>query len=274
MIQHLTAIWKFRHFLLSLIKLDLRLRYRRSVFGIGWSLLNPIAMTIVFCLVFTTILGNNDWRFYAPYLLSGMAIWGFIRDSATNGCRALLNNESYIRQSPLPYGLYSLRTVAGQAIHFLIAMVVVLVLCMVLIPGSNPRAGGPPPGALDVLSMLPVVLPGLVLTFLFAWSVATITSFTNVYFQDTQHLMDIGAQIMFFLTPIMYPASQLSERGLKWLLDLNPVNLYLEMLRIPLLTGHTPSLQLYLVATLVTGSAVGLAIGTVTWLQRRVIFHM
>lgn len=275
MIQHLTAIWKFRHFLISLIKLDLRLRYRRSIFGLGWSLLNPIAMTIVFCLVFSSLLGNGDWRFYAPYLLSGMAVWGFLRDSVLQGCRALLNNEAYIRQSPLPYGLYSLRTVGGQSIHFLIAMLVVVVMCMVLLPGSQARPGlASPPGPLDVLAMVPVVVPGLVLAFLFAWSAATIMSFANVYFQDTQHLLEVGAQIMFFLTPIMYGPEVLIHRGLKWMIDLNPVNLYLDMVRIPLLTGQIPGLQLYVLATLVTVAFVGLAWGTVAWLQKRVIFHM
>src|SRR5437588_4593802 len=105
MISHLTAIWKFRHFLLALVRLDLRLRYRRSILGIGWSLLNPIAMTIVFTVVFSNLLGNGA-RDYAPYLLAGMAVWGFLKESACVGCRALLANEAYIRQSPLPYGLY------------------------------------------------------------------------------------------------------------------------------------------------------------------------
>jgi len=263
MIHQFTAIWKFRHFLMALIKLDLRLRYRRSVFGIGWSLLNPIAMTIVFCVVFSSLLGNGDWRSYAPYLLAGMAVWAFLRDSALQGCRSLISNEAYIRQSPLPYGLYPLRTVAGQAIHFGIAMFVVLALCLILLPQR-----------LELLKVIPYVIPGLALAFIFAWSVATITSFVNVYFQDTQHLLDVGAQIMFFLTPIMYPASTLTKQGLQWLLDINPANLYLELIRTPLIEGTPPSLQLYAVGVVVTGCFVGLALGTVAWLQKRVIFHM
>src|SRR5690349_20814982 len=119
MLKHMTAVWKYRHFLAALVRLDLRLRYRRSVFGIGWSLLNPIAMTVVFCVVFSTILGNGgDPGKYAAYLLTGLAVWGFIRDSALNGCRAFIQNEAYIRQSPLPFSLYPLRTVLGQTIHF------------------------------------------------------------------------------------------------------------------------------------------------------------
>src|SRR5262245_922506 len=99
MIHHLTAIWKFRHFLLALVRLDLRLRYRRSVLGIGWSLLHPLAMTAVFVVVFTQILGGGSIEDYAPKLLLGMAVWGFFRDCTCIGCRALIQNEPYIRQS-------------------------------------------------------------------------------------------------------------------------------------------------------------------------------
>src|SRR5262245_7104491 len=87
MIQHLTAMWKFRHFLFALVKLDLRLRYRRSVLGVGWSLLNPIAMTIVFTVVFSNLLGGGDPIAYAASVLTGMAVWSFLRDSTLNGCR-------------------------------------------------------------------------------------------------------------------------------------------------------------------------------------------
>ena len=74
MIERLTAIWKFRHFLFALVRLDLRLRYRRSILGVGWSLLNPIAMTVVFAVVFSQLLGGGRLDIYIPHLLIGMAV--------------------------------------------------------------------------------------------------------------------------------------------------------------------------------------------------------
>src|SRR5215831_198516 len=99
MFRHLAAIWTARHFLMALVKLDLRMRYRRSVLGVGWSLLNPIAMTIVFTVVFSNLLGNGDSIGYAASVLTGMAVWGFLRESTLNGCRCFMTNEAYIRQS-------------------------------------------------------------------------------------------------------------------------------------------------------------------------------
>lgn len=267
MIHHLTAIWKFRHFLYSLVRLDLRLRYRRSVLGIGWSLLNPLAMTAVYVLVFGTILGGGDITNYAPHLLLGMAIWGFFRDSAVTGCKSLIANEAYIRQSPLPYGLYPLRTILGQSIHSAIALAVGVLV--VLIMKSSPSAVYWAP-----LAAMWSILPAFVLAVIAGWALATIFAFINVYFQDTQHLLEIGAQLLFFLTPIMYKSEVLEKRGLGALIALNPVNLFLDLIRDPLVTGTPPSLGLYLTATATTAAFVGLAAGTIAWLQKRVIFHL
>ena len=261
MIHHLTAIWKFRHFLFALVRLDLRLRYRRSIFGIGWSLLNPIAMTVVFTLVFSSLLGGGDIPRYVPHLLIGMAVWGFLRESATSGCKALIANESYIRQSPLPYGLYPLRTVFGQAIHSAIALAVAIVVTIAYRPDTNP------------LSLL-WIMPGILLSFIAAWAAATIFAFVNVYFQDTQHLLEVGAQIVFFMSPIMYYPENLREKGMGWLVDINPVHLFMEMIRAPLVTGAPPTGELLLTGFSFTAIMAGLAVGTTAWLQKRVVFHL
>jgi len=262
MLQHVAALWKFRHFLLALVKLDLRQRYRRSILGIGWSLLNPIAMTIVFTVVFSNLLGNGDPISYAATVLTGMAIWGFLRDSTLNGCRCFATNEAYIRQSPIPYTLYTLRTVLGQAIHSSIALAVVVVM-VALTKGDG-----------SVILRLFAVFPGLIILFFAAWGAATISAFANVFFHDTLHLLEVAAQILFFLTPIMYSRRLLDEKQLGWVIDVNPVYWLLELTRTPLLTGQLPTLQMYLAGMGAAVALVGLAAGTVAWLQRRVIFHL
>lgn len=262
MIHHLNALWKFRHFLMALVKLDLRQRYRRSVLGVGWSLLNPIAMTIVFTVVFSSLLGNGDPITYAASVLTGMAVWGFMRDSALNGCRCFMANEAYIRQSPIPYTIYTLRTVLGQAIHSMIALAVVMVMVAIFHRDAM------------VLARIFYILPGLVLILFAAWGATTISAFATVYFHDTQHLLEVTAQILFFLTPIMYTRKLLDDKHMGWMVDANPVYWLLELTRTPLLTGHIPSTQMYLAGTAVVVALVGLAAGTVAWLQKRVIFHL
>jgi ABC-type polysaccharide/polyol phosphate export permease len=262
MFTHLTAVWKFRYFLGALVRLDLRLRYRRSVFGIGWSLLNPIAMTCVFCLVFSTLLGENNWKDYSCFLLTGLAVWGFLRDAALSGCRTFIQNETYLRQSSLPYSIYPLRTVLGQAIHFAIALAVAMAL--ITLVNLDARA----------FTVFGAVLPGLVMALLAAWAVATLAAFANVYFQDTQHLAEVAAQIMFFVTPIMYKPVVLHNKNLTWLVNINPVNVFMDLIRDPLMTGVAPSFADYLHGAGLTAALVGLAVGTMAWLQKKVIFHL
>ena len=268
MFRHLSAVWTARHFLLALVKLDLRLRYRRSVLGVGWSLLHPVAMTAVFTVVFSQLFGDGNPVGYAAFALAGLAVWSFLRDAATAGSRAFLANESYIRQSPLPYTVYTLRTVLGQVIHACLALVVVVTLLVVW-------KGDP-----GVLVGVALALPGLLLTVVAAWAVATIGAFVSAFFHDTTQLLDVGCQIGFFLTPIMYRRSVLDDRGLGWMVDINPANVYLTVTRDPLLAG-VPSAdglavlgQAYLTAFVVTLALVGLAAGVVSWLHKKVIFHL
>jgi ABC-type polysaccharide/polyol phosphate export permease len=112
---------------MALVRIDLRKRYRRSVIGIGWSLLHPIAMTIVLCIVFSQLL-NQDIRKFAPFLLSGLTFWGFILATVMDGCQCFLQGESYIRQQPAPLAIYPLRSTLGAGFHFLLGFAIVLVL--------------------------------------------------------------------------------------------------------------------------------------------------
>ncbi|HEY2787605.1 MAG TPA: ABC transporter permease [Fimbriiglobus sp.] len=262
MIRHVASIWSFRHFWMSLVRLDLRNRYRRSVLGIGWSLLHPLAMTVVFCLVFSKVLNQADWRNYAPFLLAGMAVWEFIRNSTTAGCSAFLQSEVYIRQCPLPYSIYPLRTVIGMGIHFLISLAVVVAMAGVLARGWN------------VFPAVLMVLPGVVCCALFSWGVATIGAFVTVFFHDIKHLIEVGAQVFFFLTPIMYNRKLLDDKHMGWVADVNPVNLYLELIRTPLLTGQWPTWNLLAVGVVLALITLALAAGAGAWLQKKVIFHL
>jgi lipopolysaccharide transport system permease protein len=264
MLQQLATVWKFRNFWGSLVVMDLRTRYRRSALGVGWSLMNPLMMTAVFCVVFGAWFKNPDWRTYGPYFLCGMVLFDFIRASALGGCTTFFRNESYIRQCPLPLTIYTLRTVLGAAIHFAIALGVVLLAVLVLMPQNW----------LQTLSILWVLVPALVMMLLFCWSISVLASFMTVYFQDTQQLLEVVFQIFFFLTPIMYPTEMLVNRGLKILLQINPAVTFLELVREPILTGQVPAAWCFAKALILVTFFGSLAIGTIAWLERKLIFHL
>jgi lipopolysaccharide transport system permease protein len=277
MIDHLKAVWQFRYFWLSLVRLDIQNRYRRSVIGIGWSLLNPILMTVVFCSVFSSVL-STSLRDYAPFLVAGLTVWEFLKGSAVQGCDAFLRAEPYIRQCPLPFSIYPLRVVLGTFIHFAIALVVMVLAVPVCKHWGEPLSVYFPAVGTGVAQILqntgPAILAATLLATMFAWGCATITAFTQVYFHDTKHLLEVAAQMFFFLTPLMYPRVKLDEQGLGWLADINPATVFLELIRTPLLTGVPPTADLFAQGGVLAGGCVGLACLVMAWLQKKVVFHM
>jgi ABC-type polysaccharide/polyol phosphate export permease len=262
MLAYVQAVWRCRWFWLNLVKMDLRTRYRRSLLGMGWSLLHPLAMTVILCVVFQKlVMPDDDGRQYAPFLLSGLALWSYVLTSTLMGCQCLYQGEPYIRQYPAPIAIYPLRTTLGATIHFLIALALVLGLSWVL--------NGP--GNLPALLTLPFTL---LLLFVFVWSLALLVGFANVWFQDTQHLCEVGFQVVFYITPVLYPATLLRDRGLSWLADYNPLAVFLELIRRPVLHAEFPDVRLYALAGLTVLAVFGLAITTLVRCQRKLIFHL
>lgn len=260
----LATIWRYRYFWMSLVSMDLRTRYRRSVLGIGWSLMNPLLMTVVLCIVFRTWFHNPDWRSFGPYVLAGLTLFEFVRSSCFNGCQTFFRNESYIRQCPLPLAIYTLRTMLGGAVHYLFALAVVVTSILILLPQQW----------LSVLQVVWVLVPGLLLLLVFCWSCSALAAFLTVYFQDTQQIFEVLFQVFFFLTPIMYPASMIVDHGLGMLLDINPVAAFLDLIREPLLTGAIPSGWAYAKAGIMVTLFGGLAVGAFAKLEKRLIFHL
>jgi ABC-type polysaccharide/polyol phosphate export permease len=262
MIAYLRSIWRCRYFWFNLVRMDLRTRYRRSVLGMGWSLLHPIAMTVIFCLVFQHLMMPEEGvARYAPYLLAGLATWNFILTATMQGCHCFLLGEVYIRQYPAPLAIYPLRTALGAMIHFLIALTVVLALAWTLHGFGN-------------LPVLWWLVPGVLLLFLFTWSMAILSGVANVYFQDTQHLCEVGFQVLLYLTPVFYPASMLQRQGLGWMAVFNPLASLLDLIRVPILDGRPPSVFVLSVACGLTVAAAGGAIFTLHRCQRKLIFQL
>jgi ABC-type polysaccharide/polyol phosphate export permease len=136
MTAYLGAIWKCRFFWLSLVKMDLTSRYRGSVLGICWSLLHPIAMTAILCVVFKYAFGMDNIRTYAPLLFTGLTFWNFFSSVVLQGCNCFFQGESYIRQFPAPMAIYPLRVVLGSAFHFGIGLLLAISIALLAGPAK------------------------------------------------------------------------------------------------------------------------------------------
>ena len=260
MTRYLRDVWRVRYFWLALVRMDLRSRYRRSMLGVGWSLLHPIAMTAVLCTVFSTLF-QADVRTYGPFLLAGLVTWNFFVSVMNHGCQSFFQGESYIRQYPAPLAIYPLRSTLGAGIHFLLGLCVVLVLVWCLNGFSNFPA-------------LVSLVPTLLMLFVVGWSVAACMGVINVMFQDTQHLIEVLVQILFYVTPIIYPAELLQKRGLGWFVAINPAATFLELIRRPILEGTIPSPMTFVLGMIAAVTAATLATLTLWRAEGRMIFYL
>lgn len=260
MIDYCARLWQCRFFWLGLALSDLRTRYRRSFLGIWWSLLHPIMMTIVLCVVFHRIF-HVDVREFLPYLFCGLAFWHYFTTSTILGCQCFFHGQAYIRQYPVPLATYPLRTVLSSAFHFLTALVCAVAMTAILRGLESPMA----------LLSLPFTL-GLLLVF--GWAMATLTGVVSVYFPDAAHLFEIGLQMLFYATPVMYPREMLDRGGLSALVLWNPLASFLELLRAPILEGRMPGAPAVIMATGVTALLASLAVLILAKSERRLVFYL
>jgi ABC-type polysaccharide/polyol phosphate export permease len=259
---YLKQMWDCRYFWLSLVKMDVRTRYRGSALGLGWSLLQPIAMTFIICFVFHNIFKKPEpISYFGPYVLSGLCCWAFILNAATQGCHCFQLAEIYIRQHPAPMAIYPLRLVLGLGFHFMITLGVVITAAAVMRGIDNPY-------------WLVTILPSLVLIFILGWSLATLTGLATVHFPDSKQITEVTFQALFYLTPVMMTDSILGNGFLAKVYKFNPLYWFYRLLRDPLLAGSPPSLTAYGITTATALIALVFAAWTLRRLEKKLIFHL
>ena len=256
--RYFHGVWHCRYFWLSLVRKDLKARYHGSAIGLGWSLLNPLLMTAVLCVVFANVF-KMPIAEYGPYLFAGLTFWGFVTDSTSGGCNCFQQASPYILQHPAPLAIYPLRTVLGGLFHLTTAMVGVFILTAILARVFHPVA-------------LLVVPPALLLLVVAGWAAATIFGVAHLSFRDTSHLTAVGMQVLFYATPIIYPPSMMENRGFANFLEANPMTHMLFLFRDPILYGTPAPARSVAIAVTFTVLLVGVAAPTLYFNRKRLVY--
>jgi ABC-type polysaccharide/polyol phosphate export permease len=195
-----------RDLLVNLTLRELRGKYKRSVLGWSWSLLNPLATMVIFSLVFGRLLkieppkSPGGLKNYPAFLLCGLLAWNFLSNTMNGSMVALLGNAGLIKKVYFPREILVFATVLALDWSFLIEVGLLLVFLLIL--GNM------------VLPWIPAVLVAMLLLTVFATGVGLILSVLNVYFRDLQYLVGIGLQLWFYATPIIYPISKVQDSSL------------------------------------------------------------
>jgi lipopolysaccharide transport system permease protein len=197
MIRRLTELVHYGELIRNLVIRDLKVRYKNSVLGILWSLLNPLLMTLVFTIVFTLMIPGGGQPNYPVFFLCGFLPWSFFSTSLTGATGSIVNNAPLIKKVYFPREILPLSDVLSNLVNFLLALIVLFAMLLVF----RMR-----------LTLAVVMLPLTILAqAIFIMGMAFLLSTANVFYRDTQHMLEVVLQAWFFLTPVFYPITILPQ---------------------------------------------------------------
>jgi len=249
-----TSLVHIRDVLRMLVARDFKLRYKRSMLGVGWSLLVPLAQLAVLYMVFKQMLRLNIPHF-TSFLLTGILPWFWFCNSLLASSTTIVENRELVKQVGFPVSVLPIAVVLSQLTQFVIALPVLAGFLL---------ADGFRPG-IPLLALPLVILVQFILTMSIAYVLATL----QVRFRDTQHLVGILLFLFFYLTPVFWDASVVPE-PFHSILMLNPLGALLNNYRDILMRGRWP--EVLPLATTALVSSVALGLGYLVFLKARYRF--
>jgi ABC-2 type transport system permease protein len=209
--ERVTEIWRYRELLVAFSRTELKVKYKNSVLGFAWSMLNPALYLAVYWVVFDLILGTGIPNF-PIFLLSGILVWNLFATSLSSATGSVVANAGLVRKVAFPREILPLASVGAALVHFFL-QAIVLVMALVVFQYQV---------AWSYVPLVPVALFALLF---FVAALGILMGSVNVYLRDTAHFIDLALIAWFFMTPIVYPYETVAQKlGSKsWLYLLNPV---------------------------------------------------
>jgi ABC-2 type transport system permease protein len=207
-----------------LVQRDLRVRYRASILGYIWSMLNPLLYMAILTLVFSHVVKLKSDS-YALFILSGIMVWNLLQQSLIIGMNSIVGSGHLLKKVSIPGLLFPTASLVGVIVNFLLSFMPFIVICLFL------KAW--PPVTLLLVPFL------LVIFVAFIWGLAVCVASLNVRYRDIGHAMEPVMQMLFYATPIVYPVDVIPEKW-RFLIELNPVTHFLSAFRGVMISGTVP----------------------------------
>ena len=241
--QKIKVFLKYKTLLNELVVRDIKVRYRKSVLGLLWTVLNPLLMMCVITVVFSTLFRQNIPNF-PIYYLAGSLIFSFNSDATSNGLYSIIGSASLIKKVYIPKYLFPISKVLSALVNLGFSLVAMFVVMIVT---------GAPFHATLLLMPLPIFY-----VFLFTSGLSLLLAAATVYFRDIAHFWGVFVLAWTYFTPIFYPVTILPSFAMK-IMQLNPMYHYVTYMRDVVLYGTFPGMKENLICFLI--GAVTLLIG-------------
>jgi ABC-type polysaccharide/polyol phosphate export permease len=238
---------------------DVRLRFRRSAVGVAWIFMNLAITVFAVGFVYSHLLGQ-ELKDFLPFLTAGIILWGYLTSAITEGSNAFLAAEGYIKQIGLPLYVYILRVFVSVSVVLFLsigAYFAVAFFYRVELHGGTLWA-----------------VPGLALVGVVALLFIAIFAYVNARFRDAVHLATAFLQVLFYITPIIWPPQVLHDRGVSWVINYNPFYHLLEVVRQPLLHSEPATSVSYLVVGVFIAGLTLVSWGCAWYYHHRVVYFL
>lgn len=242
----------------ELVKRDLKVKYRRSILGYMWSLLNPLMMMCVMSFVFSTIFRSTVMNF-PLYLICGQTLWNFFNESTNMAMHSVLQNGSLIKKVYIPKFIFPLSRVLSCFVTMSFSLIAILIVMLFT-------------RATIYWTILLFWIP-LVFLFAFCCGVGMALSALATYFRDITHLYGVLTLAWMYATPIFYDPEILPE-SVRGVLVWNPMYHYIQFFRSLIVFGEVPGAKLWLICMACSVAALCLGLTIFKKLQKNFILYI
>ena len=225
-----------RHFdlLHTLVTRAIKQRYKRSVLGFAWTMLNPLLTMVILTVVFSAVFGSIVPN-YPLFIIIGLLAWNLFSLGSTQALASIVDSGSLIRKVAVPKEMFPLAAVGANLVNFLFSLIPLALVMLIL--------------RVQITAAFLWVPLGVALIGLFTLGVALLLGTLNVFFRDVRYFYEAGLLAWFYGTPIFYPIDVLSPRA-RAVLQWNPMHVLVEVFRAPLYGGTAPATGIVVTATL------------------------
>lgn len=239
----LQELYKYRNLIYELVIRDIKKKYRRSILGILWSMLNPLLMMLITAMVFSNLF-RFEIKNFPLYLLTGQIIFTFYAEATNFAMGSILENGHLIKKVYVPKYLFPLARVVSSAVN--LCFTLPAMLAIILITGQEIS-----------LKIFLIIIP-LILLVLFCLGIGLFLSALAVYFRDMFHLYGVALTALNYATPIFYPENIIPVQY-QWIVHYNPTYYYLKMFREVVYSNRIPDINLIIICFFI--SIIALIIG-------------
>jgi ABC-2 type transport system permease protein len=225
-LEELIEVYHYRNLIFQLTRRDILARYKRSILGIAWTMLNPLGMMLVLTIAFSQIL-RFDIPGYATFILSGLMGWNFFAQTTNAAMVNLVWGGTLLKRIYIPRSSFALAAMGTGLVNLILSVVPLIIVMLVIGTPIRPT-----------MFFLPI--PILLLVF-FSLGVGLLISTWAIYFPDVSEMYQIVLSAWMYLTPIIYTEAMLPESLRFWLQRLNPMFGIIQLFRLPIYDGRLPT---------------------------------